>query len=41
MTAKKAQRVNEYGAPPKTLDGHPFYGLELDEEQQAFACGFW
>ena len=31
----------EYGAPPKTLRGEPFYGLELDEEQQIFADAIW
>ena len=35
--AKKKQRVNEYGEPPKTLRGEPFYGLELDEDQLNFA----
>lgn len=41
MAAKKTQKINEYGVPPKTLDGHPFYGLELDEEQKAFAEAIW
>ena len=41
MAAKKTQRINEYGAPPLTLEGHPFYGLELDEQQQAFADAIW
>jgi phosphate starvation-inducible protein PhoH len=41
MAAKKTQRVNEYGEPPKTLDGHPFYGLELDEQQRIFAEAIW
>jgi len=37
MAAKKAQRTNEYGTPPATLEDHPFYGLELNDEQKAFA----
>lgn len=41
MAGKKTQRVMEYGTPPKTLDGHPFYGLELDEEQKIFAEAIW
>ena len=41
MAAKKTQRINEYGTPPKTLEGHPFYGLELDNEQKAFAEAIW
>lgn len=41
MAAKKTQRIMEYGTPPKTLDGHPFYGLELDDEQKAFAEAIW
>lgn len=41
MAAKKTQRTNECGIPPKTLEGHPFYGLELDEEQKAFAEAIW
>jgi predicted ribonuclease YlaK len=41
MAAKKTQRINEYGTPPQTLEGHPFYGLELDEQQQAFAEAIW
>lgn len=41
MAAKKTQKVNEYRDPPKTLEGHPFYGLELDKDQQAFAEAIW
>ena len=41
MAAKKIQRVNEYGNPPETLDGHPFYGLILDDEQKAFRDAIW
>lgn len=41
MATKKMQRVNEYGEPPKTLDGHPFYGMTLDPEQKIFAEAIW
>lgn len=41
MAAKKTQKINEFGDPPKTLEGHPFYGLELDKDQQAFAEAIW
>lgn len=36
-TTKETQRRN----PPKTLDGNPFYGLELDEKQAAFRDAIW
>lgn len=39
--AKKTQKVYEYGNPPKTLNGEPFYGLELDKEQLNFAEAIW
>ena len=41
MASKKVQKTNEYGNPPKTLDGHPFYGIELDEQQREFAEAIW
>lgn len=41
MAAKKNQKVMEYGKPPKTLEGHPFYGLELNDEQKVFAESIW
>lgn len=41
MAAKKTQKINEYGTPPKTLEDHPFYGLELNEEQKIFAEAIW
>ena len=41
MANKKVQKVYEYGNPPKTLDGHPFYGMELDEQQKIFAEAVW
>lgn len=40
--AKPKKVNNEFGAPPITLDGHPFYGLELDDEEQiAFRDALW
>ena len=39
--AKKKVVTESYGTPPKTLVGHPFYGIELDEEQMAFAESIW
>ena len=42
MATKKKQPVREdYGAPPATLEGHPFYGFRLDEHQQAFRDAIW
>lgn len=41
MATKKSQKIMEYGNPPKTLDGHPFYGMELDEQQKIFAEAIW
>ena len=42
MSAKKKQPIVEYGNNiPGTLAGHPFYGLELDAEQQQFAEAIW
>ena len=38
---QKMQRLWEYGDAPKTLEGHPFYGLELDDEQKIFAEAIW
>lgn len=41
MATKKKPIPEFYGEPPKTLDGHPFYGLQLDEEQREFANAIW
>lgn len=41
MATKRKSIPEFYGEPPKTLDGHPFYGLQLDEEQQKFANAIW
>lgn len=31
----------DYGNPPASLEGHPFYGLQLDEDQKAYAEAIW
>jgi phosphate starvation-inducible protein PhoH len=36
MATKRKNVVNEYGDVPKDIDGHPFYGILLDEEQKEF-----
>lgn len=36
MAAKKKIVTKEFGEVPKTIDDHPFYGLNLDEEQKVF-----
>lgn len=41
MASKKKQTVENYGDPPKTLKNHPFYGLELDKDQEAFRDAIW
>lgn len=42
MAAKKTQKVNLYGEAPKTLDGHPFYGLDCsDPEQIVYRDALW
>ena len=38
--AKKMARV-DYTDVPETLENHPFYGLELDDEQKAFRDAIW
>ena len=38
--AKKFKAV-DFTDIPETLDNHPFYGLVLDEEQQAFRDAIW
>lgn len=38
--AKKMPKV-DYTDVPETLENHPFYGLELDEEQQKFRDAIW
>lgn len=39
--AKKMIQTNNYGEAPVTLNGHPFYGLKLDDEQIAFRDAIW
>lgn len=41
MANKKKTTTDFTGKAPKTLEEHPFYGLKLDEEQQAFAEAIW
>ena len=36
MATKRKNVVNEYGDVPKNIDGHPFYGILLDDEQKEF-----
>ncbi len=37
----KKTRIIDYTDIPETLEGHPFYGLELDDEQKAFRDAIW
>lgn len=39
--AKKMIQSNGYEEVPATLVNHPFYGLQLDEEQEAFRNAIW
>ena len=39
--AKKIIQSNSYGEAPTTLVDHPFYGLQLDEEQKSFRDVIW
>lgn len=41
MAAKKRNVMDFTGDKPVTLDDSPFYGLQLDEEQMAFANAIW
>jgi len=41
MANKKKNDMNFCGKPPETLSDHPFYGLQLDEEQMRFANTIW
>lgn len=38
---KKTIQREDYGTPPATLEGHPFYGLQLDDDQKAFRDAIW
>lgn len=37
----RKQLVIKFDDPPDTLDSHPFYGLNLDEEQKIFRDVIW
>lgn len=41
MANKKRPSTETYGNPPKDFNGHPFYGLTLDNEQLEFANAIW
>lgn len=41
MAAKKKFQQEFYGEAPKTIHDMPFYGMDLDDEQQAFADAIW
>lgn len=41
MATKKKTVPDFYGEIPATLNDHPFYGLQLDEEQRLFANAIW
>ena len=42
LAKPKKMNVDTCGAPPATLDGHPFYGLALDDDEQiAFRDALW
>ena len=40
-TKKKPVADNTWRNAPKTLEHHPFYGIELDDEQKAFRDAIW
>lgn len=37
----RKQQMIKFDDPPDTLDNHPFYGLNLDEEQKVFRDAIW
>lgn len=39
--SKPVEQVKTYGDPPKTLKGHIFYGMTLDEDQEKFRDAIW
>ena len=41
MATKKPSTITKCGEAPKTLDEHPFYGIEMDNEQKAFRDAIW
>lgn len=40
-TSRGAETRQEKIDPPKTLKDHPFFGLKLDDEQEAFRDAIW
>lgn len=40
-TSRTAETKQEKIDPPKTLKDHPFFGLKLDKEQEAFRDAIW
>lgn len=38
---KRATVMEDYGPAPENLNGHPFYGMELDDDQRRFADAIW
>ena len=41
MSKNKIFQATTYSDPPKTLKDHPFYGFNLDPEQEAFRDAIW
>lgn len=43
MTKKSPRMIvkEDCGVPPVRLEGHPFYGLQLDDEQKRFRDAIW
>jgi len=39
--AKRTQKTLDFQNPPQTLSDHMFFGLQLDEQQQAFRDAIW
>ena len=39
--AKQSRKTIDYTDVPVTLDEHPFYGFELDEDQKYFVDQIW
>ena len=39
--AKKTQKQQDFSNPPQTLNGHMFFGMNLDEEQAQYRDAIW
>lgn len=39
--ARQSKKVETYDTPPITLTDHPFYGIQLDEDQTKFRDAIW